>query len=600
MGDEKKDLLSNVEQKLNIDREVLENKTEQILEKAVVKKKVGMFRGIQSRVMIAMLVTALVSVGVVMAIAIAQTRLALTERVTGDMLTMVNAYGVNLETAVYTRGNEIPNAEGLQSMFGNVKLDGMPSSYIYVVKNDGTMLMHPTTSKIGQPVENEVVSGVVKQLQNGEVPEAKVVEYDFKGVAKLAAYYVLRSGKGMLVLTADKEEAFDAVNQFIFQCMITGLFILVLVSIGGILISRSIAKPIKLLTTVVDKNAEFDFTESKISRLLSKGKGETAVMSSSLETMRGNLVGMVHKLTETAKKLTDNADGLKSIVENLNSNSCDNSAISQQLAASMDETSTTTQLIDERMEDINNNTKKIGSLTKEGEKNAAEIITKAEKLKTNSQEANHKTREIYSKVKQESDIAIQRAKDIEQINALTDAIASIATQTELLSLNASIEAARAGEAGRGFAVVAGEIGSLASQSTEMANSISSIVVEVKNAAESMETCLLQMISFMEETVIGDYENFIQVSEEYSADAKNFSGSMKTINNSVLGLEENIANITKSIQDINTTVNEAALSINEVAVKATDMVKYASDTGDRAEENTKCAEELDQIVRWFKI
>lgn len=592
--------MAKFEKSLNIDKEALEEKAEALLEKAVEKKKVGMFRGIQSRIMIVLIITMLVCTGTTVAMAINEFSKELTEKVSSEMLSLATAYGGELYVATLANGGEMLTTPTLQEMLGGVSLEGVEGSYCYVVDSQGIMLMHPTESKIGQPVENEVVTALIPRVQSGEIPEPNVVEYDFNGSIKLASYSVLGNGSAILVISADKDAALAVINDFVTQCLISSLIILALVALFGTLISRSIARPIKLLTGVIDQNAEFDFRENKTSRLLSKGKGEVAVMSSALEGMRTNLVAMVQKLSATAEGLNDNAGGLKKIVEELNSNSCDNSATSQELAASMEETSATTQIIDEHMGNINENTKKIGSLTKSGEQSALEIITKADRLKKNTEEANVKTRDIYSKVKKESDIAIQKAKEIEQINALTEAIAAIASQTELLSLNASIEAARAGEAGRGFAVVASEIGNLASQSTETANNITSIVAGVKDAAESMEECLTQMISFMEQTVIGDYENFIQVSEEYSADAQKFSGSMKNINESVMELEESITDITSSVQGINTTVNEAAISINDIAAKATDMVSYAGDTGNKAEDNAEYARELDGIVKQFKI
>lgn len=140
--DKNGDFINKVEQNFNIDRAALGNKAEQLLEKAVEKKKVGMFRGIQTRVMTAMIVTMIVSAGLAIGMAIDQSSKALTERVKGDMLTLVESYGINLETAADTAnlaGNELPEAKGLVDMFGSIKLEGMDSSYIYIVDSNGTM-----------------------------------------------------------------------------------------------------------------------------------------------------------------------------------------------------------------------------------------------------------------------------------------------------------------------------------------------------------------------------------------------------------------------------------------------------------------------------
>ncbi len=604
MGDEFKDnvkeRLEQVGQDLNIDKQALEEKAEQLIEKAVEKKKVGMFRGIQSRIM-SLLIASVVFCAILLTYSgIDAFSKGLKDRIANDMVTLVKAYGAELGTAIRTSGNRMPGEAVLTNLLGGVKIDGMESSICYVANRNGILLMSPGYGVVGEAADNAIVERIVKQIDSGVIPEPGFGEYEADGRKKLASYFVLEDGQGMVVLAVDKSEAYAAVNSFTLRCVGTAVVLVIIMIVLGAVMSRSIARPIKLLTKVIDQNAEFDFSESKTSRLLSKGKGETAVMSGSLEALRGNLAHMVGLLADTADRLQMNADALKGIVGELNSNSCDNSATSQELAASMQETSATTQLIDESMRGINENTKKIGVLTNQGGIKADGIITKAEGLRRNTEEANTKTREIYSKVKKESDIAIEKAKEIERINTLTEAIANIASQTELLSLNASIEAARAGEAGRGFAVVAGEIGNLASQSTETANNITVIVSGVKDAAESMERCLNQMIAFMEETVIVDYENFIKVSSEYSADARDFSDSMRTINNSIIDLEASIKDITNSVQGINRTVNEVTVSINDIAVKATDMVGYANDTGERAEDNAKFAQQLDDIVKRFKI
>lgn len=100
-------------------------------------------------------------------------------------------------------------------------------------------------------------------------------------------------------------------------------------------------------------------------------------------------------------------------------------------------------------------------------------------------------------------ISVENSKQIEEIDELTKRILSIASQTNLLSLNASIEAARAGEVGRGFAVVAEEIGKLAADSKETAGEIQTISAKIKDTVEEIREQATALTTYLAETSLTD-------------------------------------------------------------------------------------------------
>ena len=169
-----------------------------------------------------------------------------------------------------------------------------------------------------------------------------------------------------------------------------------------------------------------------------------------------------------------------------------NSAISEQLAAYMQETSATTENITVSIEQVNIHTDQIADMTKEGVDITYKLIERADVLMNQSTETKSNAMDMCRKVKEKSEYSIEKSKAVDKINILTSTIMSISEQTSLLALNASIEAARAGEQGKGFAVVAGEIGNLASQSSTAVKSIVDIVKEVQSAVFEMMNCIVPL------------------------------------------------------------------------------------------------------------
>ena len=400
---------------------------------------------------------------------------------------------------------------------------------------------------------------------------------------------------GKEYLQGKVESSYVLVVAVVVILIVTAVLVLVIAN-------RIIVMPIQKIAQVINGMIE-DIHNNKgnlTERVPVQTKDEIATLAAGVNEFLDILQDVIGGVISSSDEINRQQLHVNEVVDVTNQNASETSATMEELAASMEEVSATVGYVSESTREAEASVGDMVDQAVSGTKFAEEIRSRAEELRKLAQESRATADSMIKEFDVSLNASIEDSRQIEKIGNLTADILSIASKTNLLALNASIEAARAGEAGKGFAVVVGEIGNLASQSTETANNITAIVAGVKDAAESMENCLNQMISFMEETVMSDYANFIKVSSEYSADAQGFSDSMRTINASIKDLEESINDITNSVQGINSTVNEVTISINDIAGKATDMVGYANDTGERAEDNAKFAEELKNIVNRFKI
>lgn len=487
-------------------------------------------------------------------------------------------------------------AEVLTSDFGELKLRGIESSFAYLISPQGYFIYHPDEEVIGKITGNEIIRGFLEQ---GNVASA-IGNFTFEGSRKVIGLATSETNNWMLVIQANKSELLEPINNLTAMSLVVliiALFVLAAVVYG---ISVTITRPIKTLTKGINNIAELDFRENKKIEALGRRLDETGEMSRALDIMQSNIRDIIEKINDASVSIGNSSEKLNDISASLNDSASDNSAVSEQLAAGMEETSAMVSSIKDEVEHIKDKTAQIGKMSQHTIARTEDIVERANNAKLNTEKSSTTTKELYDEVNREAKTALEQSKAVEKIRDLTENIMNIADQTGLLALNASIEAARSGEHGRGFAVVANEISHLAAQSSETVADIVEIVNEVTKAVENIDKCLNRTLSFMENSVMKDYDSFMEVSGRYNDDALSFSNTIKEICDNIDDLEKATNQIADSISGINRTITEASDGINGIAQRATDVVSLVSDSYDKVQDNKNMAEMLEDIVDKFTL
>ena len=486
----------------------------------------------------------------------------------------------------------------LEYILNNVGIDTMDSSRGYLVDTDGTYLYHENSEMVGTKMtDNPVVEEVLTTLrEEGHITTADVRRCKVDGKDVYVAF-MCTVNDWVIFVQADAADVMAPITTINTICIIVGIILLMIALIVGYIMTTVITKPIVGLTAVINDISELNMSSS---HKIPQSRDEIGKMGNAVQHMREELSGIVAELNDIAEILVSDSDTLYTISENVNQASTDNAATNEELAASMEETSASTDTVNTRIKHMNDSAATVADKIQNGTVLTDEIMDKTSAIHQKTKTSSDETLRVYDSIRKTSGEAITKAKEVEKINQLANAIQDIAEQTNLLSLNASIEAARAGDQGKGFAVVASEISKLAAQSTETGADILTIVDEVNLSVETLTKCLVDALDFLENKVMNDYSEFMNSSKEYSDATRTIEEFMQLANNEVNELKAGIMDITAAMEGISGNISECSVGINDIAEKTTNVVELTGETYERTMNCRDSAQKLRAITSRFKL
>ncbi len=484
----------------------------------------------------------------------------------------------------------------IANAISDVSALNLSSAYIYFVDKGGTMLYHPDESKIGNPVENAAVKGLVAKLEAGEHPQPDVVSYEYKGANKFAAYYVGEGESYIAVLTADEDDVLSGVSKIrrnsIIICIISVLFFAAL----ALVIERVISVPL----IQISKSLEELSTGNVSARCNAKSHiKETVSIINAFGALK-------NALNTSMKSVKDSAFVLNNAIVNVDGMTGNNVESVSQINIAINEVATTSQSVAENAQTMAEKAADLGQDIESLTQNVEALYSASQTIKGANNEATDCMRSVYAGAN-ESVEAMQNIADkisetnsaIAEIGTAVQAIETIAAQTNLLSLNASIEAARAGEAGRGFAVVADEIRTLADSSAESAKEIKQIienVIALSNGTVEISNRVFDVISKEQSDIETAQEKFNTLSDSVEASIT----EIDTIRRMTGELDQIKIELSNTTTELGAISEELGASAEEVAASCQTVTDACTDTQSSTAEMRNINEDMSAAIDFFKL
>lgn len=385
-------------------------------------------------------------------------------------------------------------------------------------------------------------------------------------------------------------------SRLLFNMLWIIVFFLIVEIIAIVLFTKYLTKSINRVNELAMAIANGDLAQ----KLNITSESEIGKIENHLNKISENIRTLITTITDNSADVSLISEGLTAAVEETTIRLEDINKFVKKVNSSVQESSSSNEEIAASIEEIDSSVNELALKAKDGSDLSCQIKNRASIIKTKSKESNEKANLLYKEKQAKILRSIEDGNVVYEIKNMAETIGNIANQTNLLALNAAIEAARAGEQGRGFSIVADEVRKLAEQSSITVTSIQETVSKVQEVFRNLSSNAQEILNFIDETIISDYNDSVKMSNQYEEDAEYVSSMSNDIAIMTEEISKTISQVSQAVQNLVDLTQDSAEGSNEISTSVEEVAQAMLEVSEIVKNQAESAETLTAKVENFNV